>query len=199
MKDGGHLVLAANGGTGGQEGVERDRLLHTKAILKHYFSPGQALPRMSADAHIWDMPKDAKELAKLLNEAIGTNRGVNARLAEACGVSIQAVGQWRKTGRVAKKHLSTIADVLGKPITYFFPSEGKQKVPHAAEGLPQTQQQDMEQRLLMYFRALAPEFKQAMLQQANEIYQAQYKDHPQPAPSFPAQIEHLAPRRAQKK
>jgi transcriptional regulator with XRE-family HTH domain len=191
LKHVGHTGLAANRLAGGLKWGTRDRLLHAQAILKHHFSISQPLPSMVTDAHILGMPKDARELAKLLNEAMGNDRGVNARVAKACGVSIQAVGQWRKNGRVAKKHLPTIAGLLGKPLIYFFPNMGKQPAPPATETLNQ-QPQEMEQRLLMYFRALDPERKQAMLQNANEVYQEQYKGHPQPALSFPAQVADIS-------
>jgi transcriptional regulator with XRE-family HTH domain len=195
LKNVGHAGLAADRLAGGLERSARDRLLHTQAILKQHFRISQPLPSMVTDAHILGMPKDAKELAKLLNEAMGNDRGVNAKVAKACGVSIQAVGQWRKNGRVAKKHLPTIAGLLGKPLAYFFPNAGKQSPPHASEGVTTTQpQQEMEQRLLMYFRALDPERKQAMLQNANAIYQEQYQGHPQPTPSFPAQVASIAPK-----
>lgn len=41
----------------------------------------------------------------------------SAELARACGVSAQAVYEWRDTGRIHKKHLAAIATALGMSLT----------------------------------------------------------------------------------
>ena len=46
-------------------------------------------------------------------------RVTSAALAEACHVTPQAVNGWRKTGRLAKRHLGTIARLTRKPLEYF--------------------------------------------------------------------------------
>jgi hypothetical protein len=46
-------------------------------------------------------------------------RVTSAALADACHVTAQAVNGWRKTGRVAKRHLGTIAKLTGRPLEYF--------------------------------------------------------------------------------
>lgn len=64
---------------------------------------------------------DATELARRLREAMDKRdaRITSAALALECKVTDQAVNGWRKTGRIAKKHLPTIARVTGKPLHYF--------------------------------------------------------------------------------
>jgi len=64
---------------------------------------------------------DANELARRLREAMDRHhpKVLSAHLADACGVTPQAVNGWRKTGRIAKGHLQTIAQVTGKPLTFF--------------------------------------------------------------------------------
>ena len=42
----------------------------------------------------------------------------NTQLANICNVSVQAVGGWKKTGRVNKKHLPTIANLTGVPVEW---------------------------------------------------------------------------------
>lgn len=42
----------------------------------------------------------------------------NTRLASACNVSVQAVGGWKRTGRINKKHFPTIARLTGKPVEW---------------------------------------------------------------------------------
>jgi pyruvate kinase len=45
-------------------------------------------------------------------------RGVNAKVARACGISTAAVAQWR---RVPKERLETVAKVLGIPANQLRP------------------------------------------------------------------------------
>lgn len=64
---------------------------------------------------------DAHELARRLREAMDNRvpKLSAASLAKSCKVTDQAVNGWRKTGRIAKKHLQKIAAETGKPIGYF--------------------------------------------------------------------------------
>lgn len=64
---------------------------------------------------------DAHELAKRLREAMDNKvpRLSAAALAKSCKVTDQAVNGWRKTGRIAKRHLPTISAETGKPLAYF--------------------------------------------------------------------------------
>lgn len=43
----------------------------------------------------------------------------SAALAAACGVTPQAVYEWRKTGRISKGYLAKIAAQTGRPLEYF--------------------------------------------------------------------------------
>lgn len=67
---------------------------------------------------------DAKELSKRLVTSMeeARPRVTSAALAHACGVTDQAVNGWRKNGRIAKRHLATIARITGKPLEYFLGS-----------------------------------------------------------------------------
>ena len=64
---------------------------------------------------------DATELARRLREAMDKKepRLTSAALAKVCKVTDQAVNGWRRTGRIAKKHLPSIAAETGKAIEYF--------------------------------------------------------------------------------
>lgn len=64
---------------------------------------------------------DANELRLRLIEAMdkAEPRVTSARLAAVCKVTAQAVNGWRKTGRIAKRHLKPIADETKKPLEYF--------------------------------------------------------------------------------
>lgn len=64
---------------------------------------------------------DAQELRRRLIMAMdnATPPVKSAALAEACGITAQAVNGWRKTGRVAKRHLAKIAALTRQPLEYF--------------------------------------------------------------------------------
>jgi hypothetical protein len=59
----------------------------------------------------------AKRIVKAMDEADPPVLGVE--LAAACSVTPQAVSGWRRTGRVGKGHLTTIARLTGKSLEYF--------------------------------------------------------------------------------
>lgn len=40
-------------------------------------------------------------------------------IAERCGISPQGVYAWYRSGRIAKKHLQTVAAITNKPLAYF--------------------------------------------------------------------------------
>lgn len=64
---------------------------------------------------------DGLELAGRIRDAMDKRQPklTSAALAEACGVTPQAVYEWRKTGRVSKGYLNKIAAETGKPLEYF--------------------------------------------------------------------------------
>lgn len=70
-----------------------------------------------------DMPKPKsypqQELAERLKGAMEESDLSLADLARACGVTIQAVHDWRTTGRIGKHHLVTIGRVTKKPLEFF--------------------------------------------------------------------------------
>jgi hypothetical protein len=62
-----------------------------------------------------DLPPLAAKLQHVLDEGL-----VNATtIAAACGVTIQAVSGWKKTGRIAKEHLPVLATISGKPLEWW--------------------------------------------------------------------------------
>lgn len=62
---------------------------------------------------------DAKELAKRLVRAMDEAEVNGSALASACKVTPQAVSGWRRTGRIGKRHLTTISLLTGRPLEYF--------------------------------------------------------------------------------
>ena len=62
---------------------------------------------------------DAKELGKRITRAMDEAEVSGAALAAACKVSPQAVSGWRRTGRIGKRHLTTLALLTSRPVEYF--------------------------------------------------------------------------------
>jgi len=62
---------------------------------------------------------DANQLKERFNRAIEGIPSAAARVAEACNVTPQAVSQWKRTGRIDKKHFAALSDLTGKPLAYW--------------------------------------------------------------------------------
>lgn len=64
---------------------------------------------------------DGPELARRIREAMDKHQPKikSSRIAELCKVTPQAVNGWRKTGRVAKRHLAVISRETEKPLEHF--------------------------------------------------------------------------------
>lgn len=76
---------------------------------------------------------DSGELARRLREAMDKAAPpvTSAALARACKVTPQAVNGWRKTGRMAKRHLKIAAGLTKRSLEYFLGED-----PSAAPALP---------------------------------------------------------------
>lgn len=70
-------------------------------------------------------PYPQQELAGRLVAAMQEADVNLAELARACGVTIQAVHDWRETGRIGKHHLVTIGRLTRKPLEYFLVGLGR--------------------------------------------------------------------------
>lgn len=113
---------------------------------------------------------DVEERAERIKPAL---QGVNqASLAAACGVTPQAVNGWKKTGRIDKRHLQTIARFTGRPVEYFL-------------GTDQISMSGLESHLLMIFRALLEEQQHEVISVANPFsaqeVRARYAVEPKPS------------------
>jgi transcriptional regulator with XRE-family HTH domain len=60
-----------------------------------------------------------QDLALRLRHAMDESDISLTLLAKECGVTPQAIYDWRNTGRIGKQHLVTIARVTRKPLEYF--------------------------------------------------------------------------------
>jgi len=103
--------------------------------------------------------KTADVIAERIKPAL---QGVNlTSLAAACGVTRQAVDGWKRTGRIDKRHLQTIAKFTGRPVEHFL-------------GTDEISISGLESHLLMLFRALLEEQQDEVISVANRLYNAAY-------------------------
>ena len=96
------------------------------ASIKHYFVPSQALRMYASVAdNLQAMLKggEAKQLGSRVQKRAEELKISAAAIAAECHVTTSAVYQWYKNGRIAKKHLVklaqllrwTVRDILGEP------------------------------------------------------------------------------------
>jgi transcriptional regulator with XRE-family HTH domain len=69
------------------------------------------------------MLSTAQKMAMKLAEAIQHPPIEQTVIANACGVTKQAVSGWLKTGRFDKKHLPTLARVTGRSLDWWLDSD----------------------------------------------------------------------------
>lgn len=88
-----------------------------KALLNH----SQALLDIPAQHDHRAMAITAEQLAQKFNTAFPRSGKVKtSEIREACGnVSKAAITEWRRTGRIAKKHLPALAKLSGKPLAWW--------------------------------------------------------------------------------
>jgi transcriptional regulator with XRE-family HTH domain len=75
---------------------------------------------------------ESEIMAEKVVYALGKSELTDAEVARECGVSKQAVNGWRKTGRISKGNLKSLADLTGFPLAWWAdpaaPIEGRE--PH---------------------------------------------------------------------
>jgi len=86
-----------------------------------------------------------------------------SEVAEACGVSRQAVNGWKKDGRIDKAHLLTLSRITGKPLEFFLGGNQLSVDTDPNEG-----------KILLLFRALPEEKQLQLLDHAQSLYSKQY-------------------------
>jgi hypothetical protein len=68
--------------------------------------------------------KERKDLISRLLRAIGTERGIRAKLAKACGTTPQAVTGWLQRGKIDRVHFPEIARITGYNLAWLMTGEG---------------------------------------------------------------------------
>lgn len=96
------------------------RVKYCLNLLKRKDNSGVPDRKKSAEAET-----PAEKLAKRIRVAMDSHEPkiTLTQAATACSVTVQAVHGWRANGRIAKRHLLTLADLTGKDATYFLSVE----------------------------------------------------------------------------
>lgn len=63
------------------------------------------------------------DLASKVAATIGRGLVPAKDVAEACGVTVQAINGWKANGRVGKQHIKTLARLTGLPISWWLPGD----------------------------------------------------------------------------
>lgn len=101
---------------------------------------------------------DATELARRLVVAMDTHKPpiTSVKAADECKVTPQAVNGWRKNGRIAKRHLTRLADLTGRPLSYFLDESNVVRQERAAY------LKEDERQLVEKYRAASPRWRIAL-------------------------------------
>jgi len=62
---------------------------------------------------------DDNDMAAAIRDAINTSGRTQREIAEAFGVTVQAVSGWLRTGKMDKRKLPKLAHITGKPLAHF--------------------------------------------------------------------------------
>lgn len=68
-----------------------------------------------------------ERLEEAFDKYEGPSRGLAKRIADKCDVSDQAVGRWRKTGKVQRENLAPLADELGVSVEWLLTGRGEMR------------------------------------------------------------------------
>lgn len=100
---------------------------------------------------------DAQALAARIRAALAVSNADTAAIAKECGISRQAIDGWRSSGRIAKKHLPVLARFTGQSVDYFI-------------GTAEMTAQELDEvQLILAYRDMPPEHRQALRRQADEL------------------------------
>lgn len=138
--------------------------------LKHYFSTDvKHCLTYRPDGDNQEM-LDSLKLAKKIRDAMDLKNPpvAGSALAKECGVTPQAVYGWRTNGRVAKKHLQTIARLTGKAVEYFL-SDDFAEQPSKKGQTEKIKDRDNFRMLVRAWQTATPDNRDTMLKLATTI------------------------------
>lgn len=137
----------------------------SKALLMS----SQALLHVEHELH-YSVMLDSTEMARRFKVAFPLRGGAvsDRQIADECRVTPQAVAGWRKTGRIAKKHLLVLARLSGRGERYWLGDDTAIAAPQAA-GWPESS------RVLDLWSDLTPEQRADWLQKLEALVAANRK------------------------
>lgn len=116
-------------------------------------------------------PIDNAGFATRIRDYIRAHPGAAAKIAKACGVTLQAISAWKLTGRFDKRHLEKLAAATGRSEMYWLSgkdSDGERDAPRGTS--------EIERKLLEAWRLLTPrqqdKFLAEICERANENREA---------------------------
>lgn len=137
------------------------------------------------------MLTDSERVAERLRAALLDSKVSDVQLASECGVTKQAITGWKKTGRIAKKHLPTVAALTHKPVEYFLLQEVdhiKPAKPSASDGPANALTLNaLEHQLLAFFRGMSADHRDDLIVLANRWFIHDNPGPPSVADPYPKQ------------
>lgn len=110
----------ADTASNGDCGVKGDVLGHGPS-LKYRFPENKCrLLTTSSHRREHQAMLDASDMKRRFLRALSMNPGVRAKdIAETCDVTPQAVGDWKRTGRIDKKHFPKLSELMHTSLDYW--------------------------------------------------------------------------------
>ncbi len=111
-------------------------MLYAKQSLLAYLprKHNQAMLSSSLIHDLLSSPPD--DLAGKVAATIGRGLVPAKDVAEACGVTVQAINGWKTNGRVGKQHIKTLARLTGLPVSWWLPGDGLEDEPSTVAATP---------------------------------------------------------------
>lgn len=98
----------------------------SKALLAH----GKALPACGVGLYDQAMLSTAATVADKLRLALREAGVTQTQVAQYCGVTKQAVQGWIKTGRIDKQRLPKLAEITGRPLSWWLDGKEAESTAH---------------------------------------------------------------------
>lgn len=98
--------------------------VHTTSIKPSFFSVKHSFAARLPSMHDNKAMLTDQELASRIREAITTCGIKKPEIARVLEVSVPAIDQWIKTGKIDYRRLPGLANITGVGLAYFFPEAG---------------------------------------------------------------------------
>lgn len=110
----------ADTASNGDCGVKGDVLGHGPSLKYRFGKIKRCLLQTSDDARDHKAMLDSQDMKRRFVRALSANPGLRPKdVADACDVSPQAIGDWKRTGRIDKKHFPKLAELLHTSLDYW--------------------------------------------------------------------------------